>query len=89
VAHYTNLDLSAYAPGYLVHLESPDPESAARVMVSWLGREAVALEEGATPDLDRKQVLKIEVWLTPEGRVLKVGDRLVWLNRSAQDGSAP
>lgn len=89
VQHYTNLDLSAYDPGYLVRLESPDPESAARVMVSWLGQEALALEKGGTPDQDRKQVLKIEVWLTEDGRVLKVGDRLVWLNRNARNVSAP
>jgi LysM repeat protein len=89
VQHYTNLNLSAYDPGYLVRLESPTPGAGARVVVSWLGREALALKKGATPDIDRKQVLKIEVWLTEDGRVVKIGDRPVWLGRNAQTVSAP
>jgi hypothetical protein len=58
------------------------------VVVSWLGREALALKKGATPELDRKQVRKIEVWLTEDGRVLKVGDRTVWLDRNVRGAAA-
>jgi hypothetical protein len=89
VANYTNLDLSAYDPGYLVRLESPTPEAGMRVVVSWLGRQAVALEKGATSDLDRKQVVKIEVWMTEDGRLLSIGDRRVWLQRNLARPTAP
>jgi LysM repeat protein len=89
VGHYTNLNLSEFDPGYLVRLESPTLAAGPRVVVSWLGRAALSLEQGATRDLDRKQVLKLEVWLTEDGRVLKVGDRRVWLNRNGGTDSPP
>ena len=77
----TNLDLSAYDPGYIIRLESPGHETRTRVIVTWLGREALAVAKGATLEEDRKQVLKIEVWMSDDGQVLKVGHRPVWLNR--------
>jgi hypothetical protein len=89
VDHYTNLSLSTFDPGYLIRMESPIPEAGARVVVSWLGREALALEEGATPNLDRKLVLKIEVWMTEHGQVLRITNRPVWLHRNLQTASDP
>jgi hypothetical protein len=89
VGHYTNLNLSEFDPGYLVRLESPTLAAGPRVVVSWLGRAALSLEKGATREFDRKLVLKIEVWLTEDGRVLKVGDRRVWLNRNVGTDSPP
>lgn len=89
VRHYANVNLAAYDPGYLVRLEAPTPAAETRVVVAWLGRETLALEKGATSELDRKQVLKIEVWLTGDGRVLKVSDRPVWLNRRSSVPATP
>jgi hypothetical protein len=89
IEHYQSLNLAEYDPGYLLRLEAPTPATGTRVVVAWLGREALALDKGATPELDRKQVAKIEVWLTEDGRVLKVGDRPVWLNRRSAAPAAP
>jgi hypothetical protein len=89
VQHYPGIDLSSYNQGYIVRLESPVPAVGTRVVVSWLGREALELKKGATLEQDRKQVLKIEVWMNEEGQVLKVGDRPVWINRNMQIVSDP
>lgn len=75
-------DLSSFKPGYIVYMENSAEPAEPFVFVDWIGQDALAVEKGATPALDRKLVRKLRVKLTADGRVLDVQDTRAWLYRS-------
>ena len=79
------LDPSTLKPGHIVYLEPLDGR-AASIFVEWIGRDAITVEKGVTPDVDRKKVRKLRVAMTPDGQILNVEDTFTWLQRATGGG---
>ena len=84
---FPNVDLSTFKPGYIVYMENRTESPVPFVFVEWLGRDALAVEKGEKPALDRKKVRKLRVKMTVDGTVLDVVDTSAWLYRNVgRDG---
>ena len=82
-----HLNLDDFYPGYIIRVDHP--AHSERVIVDWLGRDVLDVEEGDTPELDRKKVRKVRVSMTSRGRVLDVVEATTWLYRAGHADNRP
>jgi hypothetical protein len=87
-AFMPEIDLSRFETGLVIRVDHPSRPQSSRIFVEWLGRDALAVERGGTPERDRKKVRKIRVVLSSEGDVIDVIDTSTWLARTGMEADA-
>jgi len=78
-------DLSQFSPGYIIYTEAAAGSPSPHILVEWIGRDAIAVERGESPELDRKQVRKLQVKMGRDGQVEEVLDTSTWLYRRLEE----
>ena len=87
---YPGIELGAFTPSYTIYMESASTGTTGVVVADWLGKDALAVEKGKTPELDSRKVRKLRVRLSTDGEILDVADLEVWISRNlAAPGPAP
>lgn len=86
---YPTLSTRGLKHGHVLFLEHSGNPARTRILATWLGRDALDRQPGATPDQDRVQVLKVEVWMTLQGEIVRVTNTTTWVQRVVSPGASP
>lgn len=82
VRKFPGLSPADFKPSYLIYVHDPRDPARSGIVVEWIGRKPLALDEGESAAEDRIKVGKLRVRMTRDGRIQTVERTSTWLHRS-------